>query len=171
MVRPTPASVPAPEAESGTHPSRRPGLFRLGPLIVLGVGVAAVIGARDLSLGELTNPGPGLWPFVVAVLLTGTATVLLFVDDPADYEPWTGGTARIVAGLVGLGVFIAAFGEIGFLVPAFVMLLLWLRFFGGESWRWAVTLAAGGSVGMYLLFVEALGVPFPDDVVSAVTGG
>jgi putative tricarboxylic transport membrane protein len=145
-------------------------LHRIGPLAVLATGVGALVGAVALSLGELTNPGPGLWPFVVALLLTGTGLVLLVVDDPADYERWTTGTARIAGGLAGLAVFVLAFEAIGFLLPAFLMLLLWLRVFGGEPWRWALGLALAGSVGLYVLFDEVLAVPFPDDVVAGLVG-
>jgi putative tricarboxylic transport membrane protein len=146
-------------------------LYRLGPLIVVAVGVGALAGSVALSLGELTAPGPGLWPFVVALLLTGTGLVLLVVDDPADYEPFTRNSARIAGGLAGLAVFVVAFEVVGFILPAFLMLLLWLRVFGGESWRWAVGLALVGSVGLYLLFDTALGVRFPDDVVAGLVGG
>jgi putative tricarboxylic transport membrane protein len=145
-------------------------LYRIGPLLVLAVGVAALAGAVGLSLGTLTQPEPGLWPFVVALLLTGTALVLVVVDDPLDYEPWTRGTARIAGGVAGLAVFIAVFELIGFVLPAFLMLLLWLRVFGREPWRWAVGLAVAGSVGLYLLFDTLLGVRFPDDVVAGLVG-
>lgn len=165
--------------DRATTPSRATGpvrrgirgqLHRLGPLVVLAVGAGALVGAFGLSLGTLTAPGPGLWPFIVALLLTGTALVLVVVDDPADYERWTSGTARIVGGLAGLALFVVAFDAIGFLLPAFLMLLLWLRVFGRESWPWSVGLAVLGSVGMWLLFDTALGVPFPDDVMAGTVG-
>ena len=140
-------------------------LYRLGPLVLLLFGIAAMLGARGLSLGQLDAPGPGLWPFIVAGLLTLTAFVLLFIDDPADYEPWTRGTAGIGLGLISLGVFIVLFEQIGFLIPAVLMLLIWLRLFAREPWRWAVPLAVVGAVAFHLVFVEALGVPFPDDIV------
>ena len=145
-------------------------LHRVGPLLVLAVGVAALAGAVGLSLGTLTAPGPGLWPFVVALLLTGTALVLVVVDDPLDYEPWTRGTARIAGGVAGLAVFVAVFELVGFVLPAFLMLLLWLRVFGREPWRWAAGLAVAGSVGLYLLFDTLLGVRFPDDLVAGLVG-
>ncbi len=145
-------------------------LHRIGPLAVLAVGVGALVGAVGLSIGSLTAPGPGLWPLIVALLLTGTALVLVVVDDPADYERLTGGTARIVGGLAGLAVFVVAFEAIGFLLPAFLMLLLWLRVFGRESWGWSLGLAVVGSAGMWLLFDTALGVPFPDDVIAGAVG-
>jgi putative tricarboxylic transport membrane protein len=168
MDRSTAPSTGTPDVQ-GQGPRRH--LHRIGPLVVLAVGVGALIGAVALSLGELTEPGPGLWPFIVALLLTGTALVLVIVDDRADYERWTRGTARIMGGLAGLAVFVVAFEAIGFVLPAFLMLLLWLRVFGGESWRWALGLALAGSVGLYLLFDVVLGVRFPDDVVAGLVGG
>lgn len=62
-------------------------------------------------------------------------------------------------------MFIVLFQEIGFLVPAVLMLLVWLRLFAREPWRWALPLAVIGAVVFHLVFVEALGVPFPDDIV------
>jgi putative tricarboxylic transport membrane protein len=146
-------------------------LHRIGPLLVLAVGVAALAGSVGLSLGTLTAPGPGLWPFVVALLLTGTALVLVVVDDPQDYEAFTRGSARIAGGIAGLAVFVGALEMVGFLLPAFLMLLLWLRVFGREPWRWALGLALAGSVGLYVLFDTVLGVRFPDDVVAGLVGG
>ena len=140
-------------------------LFRIAPLILLLFGIVAMLQARDLSLGELSAPGPGLWPFIVAGLLTLTAFVLLFIDDPDDYEPWTRGTLGIGLGLLSLGVFIVLFEQIGFLIPGVLMLLVWLRLFAREPWKWAVPLAVLGAVAFHLVFVEALGVPFPDDIV------
>ena len=134
-------------------------------IVLLLFGAVAMLRARDLSLGQLDAPGPGLWPFIVAGLLTLTALVLLFIDDPADYEPWTRGTLGIALGLLSLGIFIVLFQEIGFLVPAVLMLLFWLRLFAREPWKWAVPLAVIGAVAFHLVFVEALGVPFPDDIV------
>jgi putative tricarboxylic transport membrane protein len=146
-------------------------VHRGSPLLLVALGVGALVGGLGLSLGSLTAPGPGLWPFVVALLLTGTALVLVVVDDPADYEPFTRGSARVAGGLVGLAVFVAAFELVGFLLPAFLMLLLWLRVFGREAWRWALGLAVAGSVGLYLLFDTVLGVRFPDDVVAGLVEG
>ncbi|RFU23423.1 tripartite tricarboxylate transporter TctB family protein [Geodermatophilus marinus] len=146
-------------------------LYRLGPLLLVVIGVAAALAARGLGLGELSTPGPGLWPFMVSILLTVTGVVLLVIDDPADYEPWTRGTLGIALGLVSLGAFILLFQAIGFLVSAMLMLLFWLRIFAREPWRWAVPLAVIGALVFHLLFVEALAVPFPDGIVFAPARG
>lgn len=145
--------------EGRTRPSQ---LHRLGPVVPLLLGVYALYASYQLSLGQLNAPGPGLWPFLVALLVTVTAAALLVIDDPDDYEPWTRGTATIVGGLVSLGIFIVLFQAIGFLIPAVLMLLVWLKIFAEEPWRWAVPLALGGALVLHLVFVEAFGVPFPD---------
>lgn len=146
-------------------------LYRIAPLILVIIGVAAIFGARGLGLGELSSPGPGLWPFMVALLLTGTAALLVFIDDPAEYEAWTRGTLGIALGLTSLAVFIVLFQTIGFVIPAMLMLLFWLRIFAKEPWRLAVPLAVIGALIFHLLFVEALAVPFPDGILFAPVRG
>lgn len=147
------------------------GLHWLGPLVPLLIGVYAAVTAYGLGLGSLRQPEPGLWPFLVSLTVIGTAAALLFIDHRDDYEPWTRGTLSIIGGLVSLGVFILLFQAIGFLIPGVLMLLLWLRLFAREPWKWAVPLALGGAVGLYLVFVTALGVPFPDGIlIDAVWG-
>ncbi|TYP87159.1 tripartite tricarboxylate transporter TctB family protein [Blastococcus xanthinilyticus] len=145
-------------------------LYRLAPAVMLVLGLAAMYGSYELGLGELSAPGSGLWPFLVACLLTLTAVLLLFIDDPADYEPWTRSALGIVGGLAGLAVFIVLFEIIGFVVPAMLMLLFWLRLFAKEPWRLAVPLAVGGALLFYVLFEVALAVPFPDGILFAGTG-
>lgn len=145
----------------------RPGhwLRRLVPLLLVAAGVSAVIGSWQLSLGELNSPGPGLWPFIVSVAVTMAAVALMLFPDSAVPEAWTRRTAAIVAGVGSLCVFVVLFEAIGFLVPAFLMLMLWLRAFGREPWRWTVPLAVGGAVVLHVVFAGLLGVPFPDDIV------
>jgi putative tricarboxylic transport membrane protein len=160
-------SAPAP----ARHPrSARSQLRRIAPLLLLALGVAALFTARDMGLGGLTAPGPGLWPAIAAALLSATAFVLLFLDPAEDYEPWTAGTARIVAGLAGLALFVVLFQTIGFVIPAFLLLFAWLRLLAGESWRMALVLAVAGALVLHLVFVVALGVPFPAGPVDQLLG-
>lgn len=158
--------APAARTQEGRPSALHQHLHRLGPLVPLLLGLYAALSAYEMGLGELNNPGPGLWPFMVSVLIVGCSAALLVIDDRDDYEPWTRGTLTIVGGLVSLGVFILLFQAIGFFIPAVLMLVLWLRVFGEESWKWAVPLAVVGAAVFYLLFVTALGVPFPEGPLS-----
>jgi putative tricarboxylic transport membrane protein len=170
-MTPSSSAETAPARRRSASPVRALLLRRIAPVVLLVLGIAALIEAREMGLGELTEPGPGLWPFIVAGLLTATAAVLLFVDPAEDYEPWTAGTARIVVGLVGLALFVVLFQTLGFVVPTILMLTGWLRFFGGESWRMALVLGVVGAVVLHLIFVVALGVPFPAGPVDQLLGG
>lgn len=167
MTKPAlgPAEVDDARPAAG-HPDRpRHRLRRLVPLLLVAAGVSAVIGSWQLSLGELNSPGPGLWPFIVSVAVTIAAVALVLFPDAAVPESWTRRTAAIAGGVGSLCVFVVLFEAIGFLVPAFLVLLLWLRVFGREPWRWTVPLALGGAVVLHVVFAGLLGVPFPDDIV------
>jgi putative tricarboxylic transport membrane protein len=164
-------STSAPAPAPARHPrSARSQLRRIAPLLLLALGVAALLTARDMGLGGLTAPGPGLWPAIAAALLSATAFALLFLDPAEDYEPWTAGTARIAAGLAGLALFVVLFQTIGFVIPAFLLLFAWLRLLAGESWRMALVLAVAGALVLHLVFVVALGVPFPAGPVDQLLG-
>lgn len=142
-------------------PQRR----RLVPLVLVAAGVSAVIGSWRLSLGELNSPGPGLWPLIVSIAVTIMAVILMLFPDSTVPESWTRRTAGIAGGVGSLCVFVVLFESIGFLIPAFLMLMLWLRAFGREPWRWTVPLAIGGALVLHVVFAVLLGVPFPDDIV------
>lgn len=160
------------QTHGGTAGSRTADhIHRLGPLAVFLLGAYGAVTARDLGVGELRAPGPGLWPFLVSLLIVVTGAILFFLDHPSQYESWGRGSLRIFAGLVSLGVFIVLFEAFGFFLPAVAMLLIWLRLLGAESWPWVLPLALLGPVVMHLVFVEALAVPFPEDVLLSRIGG
>lgn len=159
------ASIPQGAGWPGTLPAH---LHRIASVVLFVVGVAALAGSFQLSLGALNNPGPGLWPFISAIFLTIVSIVLFIVDDSIEHEAWTRRALVVAGGLLSLAVFIVLFEAIGFLISAFLMLLLWLRIFGQEPWRLVIPLSVVGPVAMHFLFVVALGVPVPDDVVVSL---
>ncbi|MHA7301721.1 tripartite tricarboxylate transporter TctB family protein [Pseudarthrobacter sp. MDT1-22] len=160
-----PADLENDRPQAGKHDLPRHQIRRLVPLVLVAAGVSAVIGSWRLSLGELNSPGPGLWPFIVSVAVTIAAAILTLFPDSAVPEAWTRRTAGIAGGVGSLCVFVVLFESIGFLIPAFLMLMLWLRAFGREPWRWTIPLAVGGAVMLHVIFAGLLGVPFPDDIV------
>lgn len=153
------------EADPAAASIHHAGRYRLVPLVLLATGVAAVVGSWRLTLGELNTPGPGLWPFVVSIAVTIAAAILTIVPDLEAYEKWNRRTTMLAGGVLSLVVFILLFEVIGFVVPSVLLLLLWLRAFGEESWRLALALAVGGTAVFYVGFAVLLGVPFPDDIV------
>ncbi|MDJ0350769.1 tripartite tricarboxylate transporter TctB family protein [Cryobacterium sp. PH29-G1] len=151
-------------SEDETLP-RRAGLNRLPALVLFIVGVAAMIGAWNLSVGSLQHPQPGLWPFVVSFVIALTGGILTLFPEQIPLEAWNRRSLGVIGGIVSLGVFIILFETIGFIIPAILMLVLWLKVFGGERWIPTIILSIVGSATSYLLFAELLGVPFPQDIV------
>ena len=135
--------------------------YRLGSIVALVVSVYFVVSAYQLSLGSLTQPRPGLWPFLVGLVMTVSSVALFFTDNREDYERFTGRFRFIILGLLSLGAFIVAF----------LTFVFWLRFLGEEPWGRALGLAVLFTALFYILFVLLLGVPFPDDVVARLWGG
>jgi putative tricarboxylic transport membrane protein len=136
---------------------------QLGAAVVTGlVGVAGVVGSLGLGLGRLTAPGPGLWPFVVSVVITTLSVVLALTGrDGTDTERFSRAsvmTALAVLTLVLLGV---ALPLIGFEIPSLLLTFVWLRFLGRESWRSSIVISVGTVFAFYVLFVLLLQIPLP----------
>ncbi|MEV7526924.1 tripartite tricarboxylate transporter TctB family protein [Agrococcus sediminis] len=141
-------------------------IARWSAVALLGaVGVAAIVLSIGYGLGTGSLPGPGLWPFIAAVVLLGATVVVAITDSLDDYESWGTSSVRTLIALASLVVFAALFTLLGFTVPAMLLMLLWLRMFGDMRWRTAVPLAVGGAVALFLLFDVVLGVPLPRDVL------
>lgn len=129
------------------------------------VGVVAIALSIGYGLGTGTRPGPGLWPFIAAVLMLGSTAVVAVTDTLEDYEPWGTGSVRTLVALASLVVFAVLFTPLGFTVPAILLMLLWLRMFGRMRWLTAALTAVIGAIALFLLFDVVLGVPMPRDLL------
>lgn len=140
-------------------------MYRIGSIAPLLLGVVCLFYSYSLSLGRITNPGPGLWPFTVSAVIVVASLVLLITERSEDYERFTGKTWLVVAGALSTGVFIYLFQWFGFIVPAFLTLVFWLRYLGKESWKMGFGLAALVTAVFYVLFAILLGIPLPESVL------
>jgi putative tricarboxylic transport membrane protein len=140
-------------------------VYRIGSIAPLLLGIACLFYSYSLSLGRITNPGPGLWPFTVSAVIVVASLVLLITERSEDYERFTGKTWLVVAGALSTGVFIYLFQWFGFIVPAFLTLVFWLRYLGKESWKMGFGLAALVTAVFYVLFAILLGIPLPESVL------
>lgn len=133
---------------------------RIAGLSAVAVGIAAALGARDLGVGSLTDPGPGLWPLVVsAVLVITGAVVAVRPGDDAEAigrDAWT-----VVGACLTLVAYTAVIRVVGFELPTIVLLAFWMRVFGGEPWRTTVAVSVGVTLAVHVVFIIALGVGLP----------
>ncbi|MGW5192201.1 tripartite tricarboxylate transporter TctB family protein [Kribbella sp. NPDC004138] len=136
---------------------------QLGAAIVAGViGVGGLIGSLALGLGRLTQPGPGLWPFVVSVVVTVLSIVLALVGRRGtDTEKFSRSSVLTAVAVLTLVVFAAVLPLIGFEIPSLLLAFVWLRFLGKESWITSVVISVGTVAAFYVLFVLVLQIPLP----------
>ncbi|MFC3493890.1 tripartite tricarboxylate transporter TctB family protein [Glycomyces rhizosphaerae] len=129
--------------------------------VVLG-GVAAWL-SFGLNIGSLTDPGPGLWPLIVAGLLVASGIGIIAVVAKArnDTEAFTGGTFAVLAAAGGLAVYASLYEIVGFEIPTVLLLFAWLRFLSRESWLSSAVIAVVATAVAYALFIIGLGVPLP----------
>jgi len=152
----------AQELHDERPPAGGPGYQIVGALTGLAVGLAGAVLAHGYGLGSLREPGPGLWPFVVSVLIAGLSLLLLVVGRRLDdAEKFTRSSLLVAIGAVTFAGFGLLMPLIGFEIPAVVLCVIWLRFLGGESWRSTAVISVATTVVFYALFIYGLRIPLP----------
>lgn len=134
----------------------------VGALVGLAIGVGGGALAFSYGLGSLSDPGPGLWPFVVSVVIAALSAVLLVAGRAlTDSEAFTRSSLLAVAGMITFVAFGFLLPLTGFEIPALALCVIWLRFLGGESWRNTVVISVVTVAVFYLLFLYGLRIPLP----------
>ncbi|VFR61319.1 Tricarboxylate transport protein TctB [plant metagenome] len=134
--------------------------------IMIGLGIAVVIGGNLYQVGSLSRMGPGLFPIILGVLLAlmGVLIIVTAKTLPPDEEgdemgpPEWRGWACILGGLVAFMIL----GRYGGLVPA-TFALVFIAAMGDRehNWRTALLLALGVTVVGCAIFSWGLQLQFP----------
>ncbi|HET7875833.1 MAG TPA: tripartite tricarboxylate transporter TctB family protein [Methylomirabilota bacterium] len=119
----------------------------------------------QLPQGSLEQPGPGLFPMLVGVLLLASSVAF----GLQELRPSAGllarpspETGRRVAGIVAaLAAFCFLLPWLGYGVTALGLLLTLLRLFGLKRWGAVAAAALVATLASYYLFAVILGVPLP----------
>jgi len=150
------------ELEDERPPAGGPGYQTVGALVGLAIGVGAAVMAYGYGLGSLHQPGPGLWPFVVSVVIVVLSALLLVVGRGLDdSEKFTRSSVLAGIGAITFVAFGLLMPLIGFEIPAVLLCVVWLRFLGGESWRNTVVISLLTTAVFYFLFLYGLRIPLP----------
>lgn len=150
------------ELEEERPPAGGPIYQIVAALVGLIIGIGGAVMAYGYGLGSLHQPGPGLWPFVVSVLIATLSAVLLVVGRGLDdAEAFTRGSALAVIGAATFVAFGLLMPLIGFELPAIALSVIWLRFLGGESWRSTIVISVLSTAVFYALFLYGLHIPLP----------
>jgi putative tricarboxylic transport membrane protein len=142
-------------------------------LVLLLFGLAVCWQAAQLSIGELSRPGPGFFPIVLAAILVPLAAWAMFearllgseTAPAAPAGPARFGQVALVAGLILAFAFLLE--PLGYVVSMLILMLLLSRL-AGRGWRFSVLLAAVATLLSYVLFDSLLGSPLPEGVLEGL---
>ena len=150
------------ELEEDRPPAGGVGYQVAGALVGLAIGIGGAVLSAAYGLGSLSEPGPGLWPFVVSVLIATMSVVLLVVGRGlTDAEAFTRSSVLPVVGIVTFVAFGLLMPVTGFEIPALALCVIWLKFLGGESWRNTLVISVVTVAVFYFLFLYGLRIPLP----------
>ena len=131
-------------------------------VLTLAFGIAGMVLSMNLSLGSLTDPAPGFFPFVISLITTVlSAAQMVLGRRGGDGEKFSRYSVTVVWGVISLLVFVAVLPLIGFEIPALLLSFVWMKWLGGESWRSAILYSVLTVVAFYLIFVVALRTQLP----------
>ena len=134
---------------------------RVTGVVLLLVAAVAWWLSHDYTSGFGQTIGPGAFPRLVSVPL-GLLSLYL-IARPGVNQRWPERSAllRQLSLLVLLMVYAGLIQPLGFLPTALLTVTLMIRLFGA-SWRQALPFGLLLTLGLYLLFEFALGMPLPD---------
>ncbi|MEW6267182.1 MAG: tripartite tricarboxylate transporter TctB family protein [Thermodesulfobacteriota bacterium] len=145
-----------------------------GELAVYGaaglVALSIIRPSLEMGLGGGRELGPGLMPFLAAlvVLATGGALVVLtFVrNKPVPFradgeEPGLRKWLRVLLILGGLAGWPLLASGIGYVIPTFLVSLCTAKATGYPGWRGPLVLSAGVALGIWVLFSQVFSTDLP----------
>jgi hypothetical protein len=139
---------------------------RVAALVLLLAGLGGTLEAGKLTIGDPGHPGPGFFPFWLALALSAVAVVLLVRRVPAGATPAAEPAGRlqpskVVMALVAGGTYAAALEPLGFVLATFGFQLFLLTVVERRRWASSLAIAAATALACHLLFKVWLGVQLP----------
>jgi len=130
-----------------------------------------LIEGRNLELGRLNAPGPGIFPFVVGVIFAFVsagviADALLTKDAGKATFPQGEDRKRLLTIYGSFVLYALLFNVIGFPLSTFALVTFFTRIVGNISWLKAILCGLGTTGLMWVSFVVLLGVRLPMGIWS-----
>lgn len=133
------------------------------------IGLLATLEARKLNIGEFGRPGPGLFPFYLALVFTlvSLALILRSLRPPGSEQvapqvsTKTVRAEKVVVALLGLIVYAFALEWVGFLFSTFILMLFLFKAIDPLAWPAAIGGSLATSLLSYIFFKMWLQVSLP----------
>ena len=141
---------------------------RLAAAVLFLVGIGGAIGAWQIGFGDFQTPGPGFFPFWLALALTLLAAVFFcrsLGPEARTIPLWAGKSwLRPVKARVVMFAYVLSIGWLGFIASTALLFVAWLRIVEHSSWKAVTLLVVIGTTSLYL-FVTFLTIPLPKGIL------
>ena len=142
---------------------------RVSSLFFLCVSIFFLVAALRMPFGHLNEPGPGLMPVLLGLIMVLTSGGLFlqgFFRPEAISSEWVhrGSINRIVLFVVGLILYCVLLPLLGFLFVTFLFEIACMKIFDVTKWRTILLVAVAATLGTFFLFDTLLQIPFPRGV-------
>jgi putative tricarboxylic transport membrane protein len=138
--------------------------------LLLGVYVASQ-GPRYGLMSASAGAGPGMLPLLAGLGMMAASIAIIFFSsssEPVDLAPGTiperSGIVRMAAVVLGLIAVVLVMERLGYIITMFVFLISTMWLLGRRDPLLVVTVALGGSLGVYWIFTQKLSVALPRGV-------
>ena len=136
-------------------------ISQIGPLIMLAAGLAFSIGSIvALDLGSFRRMGPGAFPLLVGGLLSVLAVIGLIQNLRAPLDTEAPDPIAVLGVFAGVAVFAFVTPIFGVIPATAIAVFATGSAIPGFRWPLRLALAAGVALGVWLIFVRGLGMPF-----------
>lgn len=140
-------------------------------LALTAVAVAMAVLSYRLGLGSAAEPGAGLFPLTVSLIMAASgAGCALRALRSRDHDPEARTAVVIDGGAIRAGLLIAAlclaFVDGGFVVAGFVFMWTMLSWVGRRSAARSALVSAAVIAVFWLVFDRLLGVQLPDGLIA-----
>jgi len=138
--------------------------IRAGSLLFLFAGIYGFALSIELPMGKLKQPGPGVFPLVISILLIVLGGLIFVSGKKQEKIELTGGLKELwrPLSIVLLTVaFIIALERVGYLITSCLYLLGLFWFASGLKWWVAAVLSGTLALASWYLFGKILGVHLP----------
>jgi putative tricarboxylic transport membrane protein len=140
--------------------------------LLFGVIVGGV-SLMDLGLGSSSHPGPGLFPFLIGIIMALVAVVLIAMalasrKKDATFNERPSFSRNIPLTLAVLCVYALVLEYLGYLISTSILLLYLFKIASSINWRMSLLMAVVVMAVSYYFFVVLLQSQLPNGILESV---
>jgi len=137
-------------------------------LILTALGLFIVIESLMIGFGNLRNPGSGLFPFMVGVLIfIQSVTIVLKRNSTGGKPAFSNDEIKTLIGMsITLILWIILMPYLGYLLATFITVFAFSKLMRLEGWMKPFILSAGTTALCYFLFGFLLSLDLPRGLLS-----